>query len=122
MRISASLLVAIALGAIGCTDAPKLREESLSISGRVLRGGKPVGNIVVSFHPLDSGHLKSLPVNTDGTFDGELIGGNYSYYVGQSLAANSLAALKRIDPKYYQPDLERNINVEFGKEIVLALD
>ena len=122
VRFSATLLAVIAAGAIGCSDVTTLKDTPVSISGKVSQGGKPVGNVVVWFHPLDKGHVESLPVNTDGTFVGEMIGGNYSYYVGSSLAQNSAAALKKIDPKYYQPDLARSIAVEFGKEIVLALD
>jgi hypothetical protein len=88
----------------------------------VAQGGKPVGNVVVWFHPLDNGHLQNLSVNIDGTFHGELIGGNYSYYVAKSPAPNSALALKTIDPKYFEPDLGRSVNVEFGKELLLALD
>ena len=122
VRFSATVLVVIAAGAIGCSKPTTLKQEPVSVSGKVSQSGKPVGNVVVWFHPLDNGHLESLPVNTDGTFAGELIGGKYSYYVGKSLAPNSTAALKKVDPKYYEPDLERSINVEFGKEIDLALD
>jgi hypothetical protein len=121
-RIKRVGLAVLAAGAIGCSDAPTIKDAPVAVSGKVSQAGKPVGNVVVWFHPLDSGHLQSLSVNTDGTFAGELIGGNYSYYVGKPPAASSAVSLKGIDPKYYEPDLERTINVEFGKEILLALD
>ena len=122
VRLNASVLAVLAAGVIGCSDAPILKDTPVSVSGKVLQGGKPVGNLVVSFHPLDHGHLRSLPVATDGSFQGELVGGNYSYYVEKSPAPNSAATLKKIDPKYYEPDMGRSVNVEFGKELVLALD
>jgi hypothetical protein len=122
VRLYAIVLAVTAAAAMGCSEVTTVKDAPVSISGKVSQGGKPVGNVVVWFHPLDNGHLESLPVNTDGTFIGELIGGNYAYYVGSSLAQNSAAALKKIDPMYYQPDLTRSIAVEFGKEIVLALD
>jgi hypothetical protein len=75
-----------------------------------------VGNVVVWFHPLDSGHLQSLSVNTDGTFAGELIGGSYSYYVDKSPAPDSAAALRKINPRYYEPDLGRSIDVESARK------
>src|SRR5215213_11587340 len=101
-RLKAIMLAAVAAGAVGCTDAPTLKEGPVSVSGKVSQGGKPVGNVIVWFHPLDNGHLKSLPVNADGSFLGELVGGNYSYYVAQSSAPSSAAALKKIDPKYHE--------------------
>src|SRR5215207_5491587 len=103
MRLTASLLIAIALGAIGCSEAPTMKGGPVSVSGKVSQGGRPVGNVVLWFHPLDNGHLQSVPVSTDGTFLGDLIVGKYSYYVGNSPAPASAAALKKIDSKYYEP-------------------
>jgi hypothetical protein len=121
-RVYLTLAAIVAAGAIGCSKPTTLKDSPVSVSGKVSQGGKPVGNVVVWFHPLDKGHLKSLPVNTDGTFAGELIGGSYSYYIDKSPAPAAAAALAKIDPKYYQPELARSVNVEFGKEIELALD
>ena len=115
-------IVTVASIAIGCSDAPVLKDAPVNVSGKLVQGGKPVGNVVVSFHPLDRGHLKSMPVAADGGFQGELIGGSYAYYVERSPAPNSAAVLQKVDPKYYEPDLNRTISVEFGKELVLALD
>jgi hypothetical protein len=122
VRLNASVLAVLAAGAIGCSDTPVLKDAPVSVTGKVLQGGKPVGNVVVAFHPLDHGHLRTLPVGADGAFQGELIGGNYSYYVEKSPAPSSAATLDKIDPKYYVPDLGRSVSVEFGKELVLALD
>ncbi len=121
-RMYLTLAASVVAGAIGCSHATTMKDSPVSVSGKASQGGKPVSNVVVWFHPLDKGHLKSFPVNSDGTFAGELIGGNYSYYVDKSPAPNAAAALAKIDPKYYAPDLARTVNVEFGKEIVLALD
>jgi hypothetical protein len=112
----------LATGALGCSDAPVLKDAPVSISGKVTLGGKPVSHVVLSLHPLDQGHLKSFPVAADGTFQGEAISGNYAYYVEKSAAPNSAATMQRIDPKYHQPDMSRSVSVEFGKELALALD
>jgi hypothetical protein len=121
-RFSATIMAVIAAGAIGCTQATTLKEAPVSVSGKVSQAGKPVGEVLVSFHPLDKGHVVSLPVNADGTFTGEMISGNYSYYVGKSPAHSSATALAKVDPKYYEPAMDRSISVESGKELVLALD
>jgi hypothetical protein len=117
-----ALFFAIAVCASGCSNSPSVKDAPVSVTGKVTQGGKPVGNLVVSFHPLDNGHLRSLAVKQDGTFLGEMIAGDYTYYVGSSQAPASAAVLKRIDPKYYEPDLGRSLSIESGKPIVLALD
>jgi hypothetical protein len=122
MKRSASAFVVLAVAMLGCSGAPKQNEAPVSISGRLSKGGQPLGNLVVSFHPLERGHARSLAVNPDGTFVGDLISGSYSFYVGQSTAPNSAAILKKIDPKYYEPNMDRRVAVEPGKEILLALD
>ena len=122
IRWTSTVLVLVAAGTMGCSEAPVLRKSPSNVSGKVSQGGKPVSNVAVFFQPLDHGHPKSLPVTPQGTFQGELIDGNYTYYVGPSTAANSVAALRKIDPKYLEPDMRRTVSVEFGKELVLALD
>ena len=121
-KLTAMALAVFAIGMAGCTDAVKLKEAPISISGKLSRAGKPVSNVLVWFQPLDHGHLRSLPVTTDGKFQGELIGGNYTYYVGPTATPTSAAALKTIATKYQEPDLRRSVSVEFGKDLILALD
>jgi hypothetical protein len=122
MRIFAVLLAAILFGELGCTQAPAVKQPPVSVSGRISEGGRPVGNVMVSFHPLDHGHVGSFPVKPDGTFQGELIAGDYAYYVSKLPAPSSEAVLKKVDPKYFEPDLERRIAVVADEPLVIALD
>lgn len=122
MKPHSKLAMAVLLGALGCSQAPALRQPPVNVTGKLTRAGQPVGNVVVSFHPLDEGHLRSLPVNPDGTFSGELIAGAYAYYVGPAATPTSQAALAQIDAKYYEPDLNRRVAVEPGQELLIALD
>ena len=122
MRLIAIVIVALAMGTIGCSPGPSLKGAPTNVSGKVSRAGQPVGDVLVSFHPLDHGHLSSFPVKPDGTFQGELISGNYAYYVGKSTAPKSEATLKKIDPKFYEADLGRSVAVQAGQELVIALD
>ena len=121
MKFRLLVLTAAVFGA-GCSQTPSLKQAPVSVSGRVSTGGRPVGNLVVSFHPLDNGHVGSFTVKPDGTFIGELIAGHYSYYVGKLTSPNSEAVLKKINPKYYEPDLGRSILVEDSQELLIALD
>jgi hypothetical protein len=121
-RPSLFVLFIVAAAAAGCSDAPGLHDAPISVSGRLSHGGRPVGNVAVWFQPLDRGHLRSFPVGADGTFAGKLVGGAYSYYVGPSSARNAAATLKTVPTQFYEPDMGRSIQVEPGKQMVLALD
>jgi hypothetical protein len=122
MRSFAAMAATVGLGIVGCSSGAALKETPASVSGKVSQAGRPVGDVVVSFHPLDRGHPVSFPVKPDGTFQGELIAGNYAYYVGQSKAPNSAAALKKVAPQYLEADLGRSVAVQPGQELVIALD
>jgi hypothetical protein len=116
------LLAALLLGCVGCSGGSTIKQARISVTGKVARHGQPVGNVMVSFHPLDEGYVASFPVNPDGTFRGELIAGTYSYYVGKSTAPTSEAVLRTVDPKFLEPNLDRRIAVVSGQELLLALD
>ena len=122
MKLNVFALVALSLAAMGCTQPTRLNEAPINVSGKVSQGGQAVGDVQVSFQPLEHGHPVSLPVNADGTFQGELVPGNYAYFVAKSAAPKSEAALKKIDPKFYEPNLERKVAVEDGQELLIALD
>lgn len=122
MRSCLVLIAASVLSGVGCSESPVVRDRPVAVAGKVSGGGLPVGDVLVQFHPLDRGHVGSFPVKPDGTFEGELIAGNYSYYFARSATNTSAAALKKIDPKYYEPNMERRIAVSAGQEVLIALD
>lgn len=122
MRLFQLMLVGLAFGALGCSQAPPQRTAPVNVTGKVTHAGQPLGNVLVTFHPLDVGHPGIFTVNPDGTFSGELVAGNYSYYVGKSTAPTSDAVIKKVDPKYYEANLERSVAVQDGQEILIALD
>ena len=99
-----------------------LNEAAIAVTGKVSQAGQPVGDLLVTFQPLKQGHPGSFPVAADGTFQGELIPGNYAYYVGKSPAPKSDAAIKKIDPKYLEANLTRSVDVAPGQELAIALD
>ncbi len=121
MKFPTLLLGAALLLAAGCSKEQSLRQGPVSITGKITQAGQPVGNVVVSFRPLDNGFERSFPVKPDGAFVGELVAGNNAYFVAKSTAPNADAALKKVDPKFYEPDMGRSVTVEAGKEILIAL-
>jgi hypothetical protein len=113
----------LVLGAIGCgAPQPGLKGAPVSVRGNVSQAGQPIGNIAVSFHPLDHGYLTNLEVRSDGTFQGELISGTYAYSIAQSTTKDSMQTLRTIAPRYIEPDLQRTVNVEAGQEVHIVLD
>jgi hypothetical protein len=94
----------------------------VGVSGKVSQGGQPVGNVAVSFHPIDHGHLTNLQVGSDGTFQGELISGTYAYSIAQPIVAGTPQALSKVAPQYLEPDLQRTVKIEAGQEVLIVLD
>ena len=122
MKSYAIALTVAALTVIGCSQPTRLHEAPISVAGKLSQGGQAVGDVQVSFQPLQQGHPASFVVNADGTFQGELIPGDYAYFVGKSPSPKSDASLKKIDPKFYEPHLERKTTIGDGQELLIALD
>ena len=117
------IAVMIVLAAMGCgASQPGLKNTPVGVTGKVSQGGQPVGNVAVSFHPIDHGHLTNLQVGPDGTLEGELISGTYAYSIAQSTTADSIQAIGKVAPQYLKPDLQRTVKVEAGQEVLIALD
>jgi hypothetical protein len=115
----ALLLVALV---VGCGMQPGLKSAPVDITGKVSQKGQPIGDVSVTFQPLDKGHMKSLQVKPDGSFEGSLISGTYAYSITQSTGANATTALAKVDPQYLEANLQRTVTIEPGKEVLIALD
>jgi hypothetical protein len=94
----------------------------VSVSGKVSQGGLPIGGILIVFQPLGDGHVRELPVHKDGTFNGELISGEYAYYIAKSAVAGAGQSPKKLSPKYFAADMARTVKVEPEKLLAIALD
>lgn len=116
-------LVAMFGCTIGCSEAPAKKSTPISVTGKVSQAGQPVGNVTISFQPLDHGYAKSFPVKRDGAFQGELIAGAYAYFIDKSAPPPTPgAAPRKIDPKFYEANLERSVVVAPGQQLAIALD
>ena len=63
-----------------------------------------MGNVAVTFQPLDKGHMKSLPVKPDGTFQGELHTGTYAYSIMASSSPETQQATQQSGvPSFWKP-------------------
>jgi hypothetical protein len=81
-----------------------------------------VGSMVMVFQPLTDGHTREVPIQKDGTFNGELISGKYAYFVARPAAPAAAQALRTLAPKYFEADLSRTVMVEPNTQLAIALD
>ena len=107
---------------IGCSPGVKLKAPPVNISGNVTQGSRPVGGVAIVFQPLDDGHVREIPVRKDGTFSGELVSGEYAYYVTKPAGLVVAQPAPKLSPKYYQADMSRTVTVEPDKLLAIALD
>lgn len=122
MRLLIQLSLILALAAPGCSRTPTPRPAPAPVAGKVTRAGRPVGDVLITFQPLDVGHVGAFPLKPDGTFQGEMIAGDYAYYVARGTTPTSTAALAKIDAKFQEPSLDRRVAVTPGEPIQIALD
>jgi hypothetical protein len=110
------------VGLVGCSSEVKLKSAPVSMSGKVSRGGQPVSGMVMILQPLGDGHVREFPIHKDGTFKGEVISGEYAYYVVKRPVPGAAPAPIKLSPKYFEADLSRTVTVEPDKLLAIALD
>jgi hypothetical protein len=120
MRTLFALALIAAL--LGCSSEVRLKGAPVSMSGKVTHGGQPASGVVMVFQPLGDGHVRELPVRKDGTFNGELVSGEYAYYVAKTTVPGAAQTLSKLPPKYFEADLSRTVTVEPGIELAIALE
>jgi hypothetical protein len=107
---------------LGCGSQVKMKEAPVSVSGKVSQSGRPVGGVTIVFQPLSDGHVRELPVHKDGSFSGELVSGDYAYYVAKSAFPGAAQQPRKLSPKYFEADMSRTVTVESGAQLAIALD
>ena len=67
-RMLAVFALAVIVPLVGCDDQPSLATP-VPVTGKVtLPGGKPLGNVVIHFQPIDAPAPASARVSADGSF------------------------------------------------------
>ena len=112
----------LAFGLLGCGSQTKLKGSAVSVSGKVSQGSQPFGGVVLIFQPLGDGHVREFPIRKDGTFNGELVSGEYAYYVAKPAVRSATQPPMKVSPQYFEADLSRTVTVEPDKLLAIALD
>ena len=116
------IVLMLALGLLGCGSQSKMKASAVSVSGKVSQGSQPVGGMVLIFQPLGDGHVREFSIRKDGTFNGELVSGEYAYYVAKPAVLNAGRAPRKLSPQYFEADLSRTVTVEPDQLLAIALD
>lgn len=116
------MVLMLIVGSVGCGSGVKLKNTPVSVSGKVSQSGQPFGGMMMVFQPLGDGHGREFPVQKDGSFNGELVSGEYAYYVAKPTVLGAAQTLRKLSPKYFEADLSRTVTVEPGQQLAIALD
>lgn len=109
-----------------CSGTPGTVPASKPFTGTVHGAdGKPVGTVLVHFHPTKPGYSCTAEVDAAGAFASEAPPGTYAYSVRRSEKAkpkDADAALKNVPPAYRETDLKRTVAISDGATVAIVLD
>lgn len=88
--------------------------ESVNVSGKLTKSGRPLGNVTLMLQPLEKGHPAPLKVSVDGSFKGSVVPGKYAYFLMPLDEANA-AVLNGIDASLKEANMQRTITVQPGQ-------
>ena len=119
MRLATLLMLVFYF--VGCSSEVKLKPTPMSVSGNVSQGGQPLSGMVLVFQPLGDGHVREFPLRKDGSFSGELVSGEYAYYLAKRTGFGAAQAPKP-SARYFEADMSRTVTVEPDKLLAIALN
>ncbi|MCC6511615.1 MAG: carboxypeptidase regulatory-like domain-containing protein [Pirellulaceae bacterium] len=113
------IAVCLLFSSIGCGSAPAPMGESVSVSGKVSdAAGKPVGDVVINFQPLENGFMRTIPVKADGSFSVETQPGKYAYFFTPKTGSK---AVPPAASKYAEASLDRTVDINPGQPLDIKL-
>lgn len=116
-------IVAIAT-CVGCADNVELLTTNSTFTGKLTAAdGAPVGNVLLSLQPLETGHPVLLEVDEQGSFKGEGVPGEYAYFVAKSAkkGAAAEAALKKVPAEFLEANMTRKVKLGESSELAITL-
>lgn len=99
---------------IGCQYKVAIMDEPVSVSGKLTKDGKPLGNVTLMLQPVETGHMVPMAVGSDGAFKGTVVPGKYAYYLAPSDGGDA-SALNAIDASLQEAKMTRTITVQPGQ-------
>lgn len=110
----------------GCSGRPPAAPASVTFSGTVRAAdGKPLGNVLVHFHPLVPGFSCATEVAGDGRFTTAAPPGRYAWSLRraeQLAAAEADAAIATVPEPFRETDLSRTVTIAEGAQVEIAVN
>ncbi len=117
--VSKTAALVLLTGLIGCNSAPPPVAEAVQVGGVVLKSdGTKVGDVAISFEPLESGYAKKAEVNAKGEFSCSLTPGKYAYYFLPKAGAKGTPATVA---GLTEPKMDRTVQVLEGKPLEIKI-
>jgi hypothetical protein len=115
------LIVTVLATLVGCGPKIQLNAEPVAFTGKLTKGGGPIGGVTLTLQPVEVGHPVPMTVGPDGSFSGQAVPGKYVYFVSSNEA--DAAAIDKVDAKYREADMGRAVVVKSDqKNYDIALD
>ncbi|MFN6399790.1 MAG: hypothetical protein ACK449_07825 [Planctomycetota bacterium] len=98
----------------GCQYKVAIMGEPVSVSGKLTKDGKPLGNVTLMLQPVETGHMVPMAVGSDGAFKGTVVPGKYAYYLAASDGGDA-SALNALDASLQEAKMTRTVTVQPGQ-------
>lgn len=98
---------------VGCGPKIVLNSEPTSVSGKLTVAGTPIGNVLLTLQPLETGHPVPIKVGSDGSFSSQVIPGKYAYFV--TPMEDKAGAIDKVPADFRQANLTRTVTVTAGQ-------
>ena len=125
-NVVATVMVLVVTAVAGCSGNPGTVPAGKPFSGTVkTSAGKPVGNVMVHFHPLKPGFSYGTEVAGDGTFSSEAPPGDYAWSLRRSekaKAADADAGYKAVPAAFQETDLKRKVRIDAGGTVNIVVE
>jgi hypothetical protein len=74
------------------------------------------------FVGAEDGHLREFPISKDGSFKGELVTGQYAYYLAKRVAPGAIQQQPKLASKYFEADMSRTVSVQPDQLLEIVLN
>ena len=107
----------------GCGNiTPSMNPSPISVSGSVMQGNQPVGDVVLNLQPTGPGALPVVIVLKNGQFEADVNPGSYTWFLSEGSEKSSKKAFESVAESFRAGSLERQIEVSPGSKIELKLN
>ena len=111
------MLLVASIAYVGCSNTPRQMASYVDFRGKAVDdSGSPLGNVRLMLQPTEDGYEIELKTDTDGSFQGEGVPGEYIYYF-----LDSKGLPDSVPADFLEPNLSHLVEVQADSEIVCGI-